>query len=99
MSYGAGAAGISKLTREAPDAVTSPSGVLVVNCSSTGHPVDGDPRPAYALVETQGPTGPRGRIVRFDYPKELVAEEVRRGSLPKRLAKDFLEGNKKRETP
>jgi len=72
-------------------------GILVVNCGSAGHPVDGDPRPSYALVKVMGGKPPSGRIIRFDYPKEEVIREIERSSLPRNLARDFLEGNKKRE--
>jgi len=71
-------------------------GVLVVNCSSTGHPVDGDPRPAYALVHTTSDAAPRGQIIRFDYDKERTIKALEKSSLPKGLRKDFSEGIKRR---
>jgi len=72
-------------------------GILVVNCGSAGHPVDGDPRPAYAVVKVEEGKPPSGRIIRFDYPKEEVVQAVEQSSLPRSLTRDFLEGNKKRE--
>ncbi len=72
------------------------SGILVVNCGSTGHPIDGDPRPAYALVRAERGAVPRGRIVRFDYDRDRTIAMLRKTSLPKGLRKDFAEGNKRR---
>jgi len=70
------------------------NGTLVVNCGSTGHPVDGDPRPAYAFVRAEQDTVPRGRIVRFEYDRSWMAATIKRTSLPKGLLKDFSEGIK-----
>jgi predicted phosphodiesterase len=74
-------------------------GVLVVNCGSVGFPVDGDPRPAYALIEVPLRGAAGGRIVRFAYDVEATAGAIPGSGLPKSLMKDFREGNKKRETP
>jgi putative phosphoesterase len=71
-------------------------GILVVNCGSAGHPVDGDPRPAYALVYADGGAAPRGRIVRFEYDRERTIAAIEKTSLPKGLQKDFAEGAKMR---
>ena len=71
-------------------------GVLVVNCGSAGHPVDGDPRPAYALVQAEAGAAPRGRIVRFDYDRKGTIAALGKTSLPKGLRKDFEEGIKMR---
>jgi putative phosphoesterase len=71
-------------------------GVLVVNCGSAGHPVDGDPRPAYALVQAEAGARPRGRIVRFDYEPQRTIAALKKTSLPKGLRKDFAEGSKMR---
>ncbi len=73
--------------------------VLVVNCGSAGHPVDGDPRPAYALVDARLGTAPRGRIVRFEYDRPRTIAALEKTSLPKDLRKDFTEGNKMRFLP
>jgi len=75
------------------------AGILVVNCGSAGHPVDGDPRPAYALVKMQPGKIPSGRIIRFDYPKGELLRAIERSDLPRSLSVDFSEGNKKREMP
>lgn len=74
-------------------------GILVINCGSVGHPVDGDPRPAYALMKIQQGKPPSARIIRFDYPKAELFDALERSSLPRDLAADFSEGNKKRELP
>ncbi len=71
-------------------------GVLIVNCGSAGHPVDGDPRPAYALVYAQEGSVPRGRIVRFEYDRNWTIAALGKTSLPKELQKDFAEGAKMR---
>ena len=72
------------------------AGTLVVNCSSTGQPVDGDPRPAYALVHTVRGAVPHGHIVRFHYNKEQTIKALKKTSLPKELRKDFSEATKRR---
>jgi len=71
-------------------------GTLIVNCGSAGHPVDGDPRPAYALVRTEQAAAPRGRIVRFEYDRNGTMTALEKTSLPKGLRKDFSEGTKMR---
>jgi len=71
-------------------------GALVVNCGSAGQPVDGDPRPAYALVRAEAGARPRGRIVRFDYDPDRTIAALQKTSLPKGLRKDFAEGSKMR---
>jgi putative phosphoesterase len=71
-------------------------GTLVVNCGSAGHPVDGDPRPAYALVHTEHAVAPCGRIVRFEYDRNRTMTALEKTSLPKGLRKDFSEGTKMR---
>jgi predicted phosphodiesterase len=71
-------------------------GILVVNCSSTGHPVDGDPRPAYALIQTTRGGASRGHIIRFDYDKDRTVKALEKTLLPKGLRKDFSEGIKRR---
>ena len=70
--------------------------ILVVNCGSAGHPVDGDPRPSYALVRTERSAVPRGRIIRFDYDRDLTITALKKTSLPKGLRKDFAGGIKRR---
>jgi putative phosphoesterase len=74
-------------------------GVLVVNCSSTGHPVDGDPRPAYALVRAGRDGAANGRIVRFEYDRDRTIAALSKSSLPKGLRRDFAEGTKMRFFP
>jgi putative phosphoesterase len=74
-------------------------GVLVVNCGSAGQPVDGDPRPAYALVNAGQGTPLQGRIVRFEYDRNRTITALEKTSLPKSLRTDFREGNKMRFLP
>jgi putative phosphoesterase len=71
-------------------------GVLIANCGSAGHPVDGDPRPAYALVHAEEGAVPRGRIVRFEYDRNWTIAALQKTSLPEGLQKDFAEGAKMR---
>jgi putative phosphoesterase len=70
--------------------------VLVINCSSAGHPVDGDPRPAYALVRAEKGAALTGHIVRFEYDVGRTVEALKKTSLPKALQKDFAKGTKRR---
>jgi putative phosphoesterase len=70
--------------------------ILVINCGSAGQPVDGDPRPAYALVRITKGDPPRGRIRRFEYDRDRVLSALEKTSMPKGLRKDFAEGNKRR---
>ena len=74
-------------------------GILVVNCSSTGHPVDGDARPAYALVEVGRKAKPAGYIVRFEYDRDRTLAALKKTSLPKGLRKDFADGSRMRLLP
>jgi putative phosphoesterase len=71
-------------------------GILIVNCGSAGHPVDGDPRPAYALIRAEQGVKPQGRIVRFEYDRDRTIAALEKTSLPKGLRKDFAEGTKVR---
>ncbi|MBN1551114.1 metallophosphoesterase family protein [bacterium] len=73
-------------------------GVMVINCGSSGQPVDGDVRPAYALIDvTENKC--TGSIVRFQYAVDEAAKAIKSKGLPRRLAKDLLGGVKQRETP
>jgi putative phosphoesterase len=71
------------------------SGILVVNCGSTGLSVDGDPRPSYAIISIDEKSA-RGHIVRFEYNIEEIIKALKNTSLPKTLQKDFMEGSKRR---
>ena len=75
------------------------NGVLVVNCGSAGQPVDGDPRPTYALVHVGRGAAPQGRILRFEYDRSRTITALKKTSLPKDLRRDFTEGNKMRFLP
>jgi putative phosphoesterase len=71
------------------------NGMLIVNCGSAGQPVDGDPRPSFAIVSVDGKSA-SGRIFRFEYDIDETIKALKNTSLPKTLQKDFLEGSKRR---
>lgn len=71
-------------------------GALVVNCGSAGQPVDGDPRPSFALVSAEEGALPRGRIIRFDYERQQTIAALAKSSLPKDLRSDLANGAKRR---
>jgi putative phosphoesterase len=56
-------------------------GVLFVNCGSVGKPKDGDPRAAFAVLESDGGQV-RPRIERVEYDAARVAREVAEAGLP-----------------
>jgi predicted phosphodiesterase len=63
-------------------------GVRLVNDGSVGLPLDGDPRPAYALVDFEG--GVCNVVIRrVDYDREAVVAELERVAHP---AREWLEG-------
>jgi putative phosphoesterase len=64
-------------------------GVLFVNCGSVGKPKDGDPRGAFAVLETAG-EGVAARIERFEYDVELASREVASAGLPSEFAEKLL---------
>ena len=70
-------------------------GILVVNCGSAGQPVDGDPRPSYALLSVDAKTS-HGHIIRFEYDVEATVAVLKKTSLPKGLQNDLAEGTKRR---
>ncbi len=96
----------SKLSDSSPDIlvcghthipfVKRVGGTLIVNCGSAGHPVDGDPHPAYALIQIEKDAVPRARIVRFEYDRDRTISALKETSLPKGLRRDFSEGTKMR---
>jgi putative phosphoesterase len=71
-------------------------GTLVVNCGSAGQPIDGDPRPSFALVSTEKGALPRGRIIRFNYERQQTIAALAKSSLPKGLRSDLANGSKRR---
>lgn len=71
------------------------SGITVVNCGSTGFPVDGDPRPSYAMLDACEGRAPSALIIRFSYDVSLVVEAVGKRGLPDHLGEDFSGGNKR----
>ena len=70
-------------------------GVLIINCGSAGQPVDGDPRPSYAILSADE-NAIRGHIVRFGYDMNNIVIALKKTALPKGLQKDFTEGSKRR---
>lgn len=68
---------------------------LVVNCGSTGQPVDGDPSPSYAILSVEE-SKVTARVVRFSYDVEETIGALKKSTLPKGLQKDFKEGTKRR---
>jgi putative phosphoesterase len=57
-------------------------GVQFVNCGSVGKPKDGDPRAAFAVLDTDEAGNVHARIERADYDAEAVAREVAAAGLP-----------------
>ena len=73
------------------------AGINVINCGSTGQPVDGDPHPSYALLHLKQTGALSGRIIRFSYPQAELLRAIESSSLPHYLADDFISCGKKRE--
>lgn len=70
--------------------IHSYGGVLFVNCGSVGKPKDGDPRAAFAILET-GVDGPvRASIKRVAYDAEAVARQVAAAGLPGEYAEKLV---------
>ncbi|SEH10476.1 metallophosphoesterase family protein [Thermoleophilum album] len=65
-------------------------GVLFVNCGSVGKPKDGDPRAAFALIETDERGEVRARIERVVYDAKAVARDVVAAGLPVEYAEKLL---------
>jgi putative phosphoesterase len=70
-------------------------GILVVNCGSAGHPIDGDPRPSYAILSIDE-KGAHASVIRFDYDISETIKALKKTSMPKGLQRDFTEGSKSR---
>lgn len=70
-------------------------GALIVNCGSAGQPVDGDPRPSYAILSIDE-SAVSAHIVRFEYDINEVVTALKNTSLPKGVQKDFTDGTKRR---
>lgn len=60
---------------------------LIINPGSVGQPRDGDPRAAYAILDTEAGTWEARRVA---YPVEITQERMRARGLPQRLV-DRLE--------
>ena len=64
-------------------------GVLFVNCGSVGKPKDGDPRAAFAVLQSGDPY-PEVTIERVPYDAEAVAREVVEAGLPEEYAEKLV---------
>jgi putative phosphoesterase len=64
--------------------------VLFVNCGSVGKPKDGDPRAAFALLETDAEGNVAASIERVPYDAEAVAREVAAAGLPSEYAEKLV---------
>jgi putative phosphoesterase len=64
-------------------------GVLLVNCGSVGKPKDGDPRAAFALLESEE-DGVAARIERVEYDAQSVGREVAAAGLPSEYAERLV---------
>lgn len=67
-------------------------GVWFVSPGSTGHPVDGDARASYALLQF-GPDGLTVRHQRVAYDVEETISAIRQHKLPEALAQIFLQAH------
>lgn len=70
--------------------IHSYGGVLFVNCGSVGKPKDGDPRAAFALLETDATGNVAASIERVPYDAEAVAREVASAGLPGEYAEKLV---------
>ncbi|MHB8621032.1 MAG: metallophosphoesterase family protein [Chloroflexota bacterium] len=57
-------------------------GVMVVNDGSVGWPLDGDPRPSYAIIDHEPNEGAEVSIRRVDYDRSRAIQELRRRDVP-----------------
>jgi putative phosphoesterase len=64
-------------------------GVLFVNCGSVGKPKDGDPRAAFAVLQTAD-GGVRVHIERVEYDAQAVARDVATAGLPGEFAEKLV---------
>ena len=64
-------------------------GVLFVNCGSIGKPKDGDPRAAFAILNTDG-VEVTAHIERITYDAESVARELAARGLPAEYAEKLV---------
>jgi putative phosphoesterase len=70
--------------------IHSYGGVLFVNCGSVGKPKDGDPRAAFAVLETDAKQRVAASIERVSYDAEAVAHEVAAVGLPREYAEKLV---------
>ena len=65
-------------------------GVLFVNCGSVGKPKDGDPRGAFAVLDSSKAGGVQATIERVTYDAGGVAREVSDAGLPEEYAERLV---------
>lgn len=70
--------------------VADHGGVRFVNCGSVGKPKDGDPRGAFAVLESDGTGEIRVTIERVPYDAAAVAAQVSAAGLPHEFADKLL---------
>jgi len=70
--------------------IHSYGGVLFVNCGSIGKPKDGDPRAAFALLETEASGRMHASIERVPYDTGAVASEIVEFGLPGEYAEKLV---------
>jgi diadenosine tetraphosphatase ApaH/serine/threonine PP2A family protein phosphatase len=69
--------------------LTMTGGKWLLNPGSAGQPRDGDPRAAWAQLDTESL---RARFHRVEYPVEEAAEAIREAGLPAHLADRLFKG-------
>ena len=69
--------------------------MLVVNCGSVGHPVDGDTRLSYAIIKADANSEARGRVILVKYNIQREMNALKGTSLPKGLRQDLKKGTKR----
>ncbi len=69
-----------------------PGAKYLVNPGSVGQPRDGDPRAAYAIVDTNGRKSPRVELIRVKYPVEETQAKIVAAGLAEVLAQRLAVG-------
>jgi len=80
---------VSSVLAPAGTELTMTDGKWLLNPGSVGQPRDGDPRAAWAELDTESF---RARFHRVEYPVEKAAEAIREAGLPPHLAERLFKG-------
>lgn len=72
--------------------IMKPGAKYLLNPGSVGQPRDGDPRAAYAIVDTAAAKGPRVELIRLSYPVEETQGKIMAAGLPEVLAQRLAVG-------